>query len=92
MGAVIPNVLQPGAFVWFKKTQVCHTGAPNEGTNCAWRTDNEAVGRTRAFLTMWCSSRRLVCRERPEPDLRVNDISQIHWSQHFLTTQFPSCR
>ncbi|GFU71812.1 hypothetical protein TNCV_4487971 [Trichonephila clavipes] len=24
---------------------------------------------------------------RPEPSPRVNDISQIQWSQHFLTTQ-----
>ncbi|GFX44167.1 hypothetical protein TNCV_4119631 [Trichonephila clavipes] len=32
-------------------------------------------------------SRRLVCRGRREPGLRVNDISRIHWSQHLLTTQ-----
>ncbi|GFW40703.1 hypothetical protein TNCV_4527921 [Trichonephila clavipes] len=41
--------------------------------------------------------------EHPEPDLRINDISRIHWSQHnqsglidelltYLTTQLPSCR
>ncbi|GFX70203.1 uncharacterized protein TNCV_4616411 [Trichonephila clavipes] len=35
---------------------------------------------------MWRSSQRLVCRGRPEPGLRVNDISRIHWSQHLLTT------
>ncbi|GFW81611.1 hypothetical protein TNCV_2882881 [Trichonephila clavipes] len=33
------------------------------------------------------SSRRLVCRGRPQPGLHVNDTSWIHWSQHILTTQ-----
>ncbi|GFS97359.1 hypothetical protein TNCV_1825061 [Trichonephila clavipes] len=32
-------------------------------------------------------SRRLVCRRRLQPGLRVNDISRIHRSQHLLTTQ-----
>ncbi|GFU84275.1 uncharacterized protein TNCV_2161761 [Trichonephila clavipes] len=63
------------------------TGAPSESATCAWITADEAVGCTRAFLTMWRSSRRLVCLRRPEPGLRVNDISRIHWSQHLLTTQ-----
>ncbi|GFX87372.1 uncharacterized protein TNCV_3369421 [Trichonephila clavipes] len=63
------------------------TGAPNEGSTCGWMAADEAVGRTLAFLTMWRSSRRLFCRGRPEPGLRVNDISRIHWSQHLLTTQ-----
>ncbi|GFU15730.1 uncharacterized protein TNCV_2367081 [Trichonephila clavipes] len=63
------------------------TGAPNEGATCALKAADEAVGCTRAFLTMWQSSPRLVCRGRPEPGLRVNDISRIHWSQHLLTTQ-----
>ncbi|GFV89098.1 uncharacterized protein TNCV_4912971 [Trichonephila clavipes] len=54
------------------------TGAPHEGATCAWIAANEAVGCKRAFLTMWRSSRRLVCRGHPEPGLRVNDISQIH--------------
>ncbi|GFS86273.1 uncharacterized protein TNCV_597371 [Trichonephila clavipes] len=63
------------------------TGAPNEGATCAWMTADEAVGCARAFRTMWRSSRRLVCRERPEPGLRVNDIPRIYWSQHLLTTQ-----
>ncbi|GFU75152.1 uncharacterized protein TNCV_2055951 [Trichonephila clavipes] len=63
------------------------TGAPNENATCAWMPTDEAVGCTRAFLTMWRSSRRLVCRQRPEPGLRVNNISRIHWSQHLLTTQ-----
>ncbi|GFU51012.1 uncharacterized protein TNCV_4462041 [Trichonephila clavipes] len=63
------------------------TGAPSEGATCAWMAADEAVGCTRAFLTMWWSSRRFYCRGRPEPSLRVNDISQIHWSQHLLTTQ-----
>ncbi|GFV90016.1 uncharacterized protein TNCV_4643561 [Trichonephila clavipes] len=63
------------------------TWTPAEGATCAWMTADEAVGCTRAFLTMWWSSRRLVCRWRPEPGLRINDISRIHWSQHLLTTQ-----
>ncbi|GFS57031.1 uncharacterized protein TNCV_4238221 [Trichonephila clavipes] len=62
------------------------TGVPNEGATCAWMAADEAVGYTRTFLTMWRSSRRLVCRGRPEPGFRVNDISRIHWSQ-LLTTQ-----
>ncbi|GFW76390.1 uncharacterized protein TNCV_1581691 [Trichonephila clavipes] len=56
------------------------TGAPNERATYAWMAADEAVGCTRAFLTMWRSSRRLVCRGCSEPDLRVNDISRIHWS------------
>ncbi|GFW59670.1 uncharacterized protein TNCV_2756781 [Trichonephila clavipes] len=61
-------------------------GAPSE---CAsvWMAVDEAVDCTRAFLTMLRSSRQLVCRGHPEPGLRVNDISRIHWSQHLLTTQ-----
>ncbi|GFX59797.1 uncharacterized protein TNCV_1778361 [Trichonephila clavipes] len=62
------------------------TGAPYEGATCAWMVTDEAVGCTRAFLTMWRSSQRLICRGRPEPGLRVNYISRIHWFQH-LTTQ-----
>ncbi|GFY18775.1 uncharacterized protein TNCV_2399951 [Trichonephila clavipes] len=63
------------------------TGAHSEGATCAWRAVDEAVDCTRAFLTMWRSSRRLVCRGHPEPDLHVNDISQIHWSYYLLTKQ-----
>ncbi|GFU05268.1 uncharacterized protein TNCV_575641 [Trichonephila clavipes] len=63
------------------------TGAPNEGANCAWMVTDGAVGCTRVFLTLWWSSQRLVCRRCPDPGLRVNDISQIHWSQHLLTSQ-----
>ncbi|GFW90091.1 uncharacterized protein TNCV_3485431 [Trichonephila clavipes] len=63
------------------------TGAISKGATCAWMVADEIVGCTRAFLTMWRSSRRLVCGGRPEPGLRVNDISRIHWSQHLLTTQ-----
>ncbi|GFU78617.1 uncharacterized protein TNCV_2302281 [Trichonephila clavipes] len=63
------------------------TGAPNEGATCAWMAADEAVDCTRAFLTMWRSSRRLVCRGRPEPGPRVSDISRIHWSPNLLTTQ-----
>ncbi|GFU71761.1 uncharacterized protein TNCV_130651 [Trichonephila clavipes] len=61
------------------------TGPPNDGAICAWMAADEAVGCTRAFLTMWRSCRRLVCRRHPEPSLCVNDISRIHWSQHLLT-------
>ncbi|GFX17454.1 uncharacterized protein TNCV_1494681 [Trichonephila clavipes] len=60
------------------------TGAPSEGAICAWMAANEAVGCMRAFLKMWLSSRRLVCRGRLEPGLHVNDISR---SQHLITTQ-----
>ncbi|GFU00195.1 uncharacterized protein TNCV_801741 [Trichonephila clavipes] len=60
---------------------------PSEGATCAWMATDEADDCTRAFHTMWRSSRRLVCRERPEPGLRVNDISRIHWSQQLLTKQ-----
>ncbi|PRD29275.1 UNVERIFIED_CONTAM: hypothetical protein NCL1_29899 [Trichonephila clavipes] len=63
------------------------TRFPSEGATCAWIAVDEAVGCTCTFLTMWRSSRLLVYRGRPEPDLRINDISLIHWSQHLLTTQ-----
>ncbi|GFW87086.1 uncharacterized protein TNCV_1923121 [Trichonephila clavipes] len=63
------------------------TGASKEVALCAWMVADEAVGCTRAFLTMWRSSRRLICRRRPESGLRANYISRIHWSQHLLTTQ-----
>ncbi|GFT76027.1 uncharacterized protein TNCV_1255351 [Trichonephila clavipes] len=63
------------------------TETPNEGSTCAWMAANEAVGCTRAFLTMCRSSHRLVCRERSETGHRVNDIFRIHWSQHLFTTQ-----
>ncbi|GFV73520.1 uncharacterized protein TNCV_1775481 [Trichonephila clavipes] len=63
------------------------TGALCEGATCDWMVADEAVGCTRAFLTMWRSSRRLVYLRRPERGLRVNDISRIHGSQHLLTTQ-----
>ncbi|GFU01209.1 uncharacterized protein TNCV_4927941 [Trichonephila clavipes] len=63
------------------------TGAPNEGATCAWIAADEAIGCTLAFLRMWQSSRQLVYRGLPEPGLRANDISRIHWSQHLLTTQ-----
>ncbi|GFX78863.1 uncharacterized protein TNCV_4158331 [Trichonephila clavipes] len=54
------------------------TWAPNEGATCKWMADDEASRCTIAFLTMWRSSRRLVCLGRPEPGLRVNDISRNH--------------
>ncbi|GFU80772.1 hypothetical protein TNCV_514991 [Trichonephila clavipes] len=38
------------------------TGAPNEGATCVWMAAYEAVGCMRIFLTMWRSSRRLVCQ------------------------------
>ncbi|GFX69660.1 uncharacterized protein TNCV_1770291 [Trichonephila clavipes] len=82
MGVAIPNVLQPGTFVWFEKTQ----GSLMKVLPVLIATD-EAVGCMCAFLTMWWSSQRLVCRERPDPGLRVNDIARILWSQQLLTTQ-----
>ncbi|GFU70405.1 uncharacterized protein TNCV_4216821 [Trichonephila clavipes] len=57
-----------------------------EGATIAWMTADEAVVCTRVFLMMWWSSRQLVCQGHPDPG-RVNDISRIHWSQYFLTTQ-----
>ncbi|GFX00634.1 uncharacterized protein TNCV_2236411 [Trichonephila clavipes] len=51
------------------------TRAPTEDATCAWMAAEELVGCTRAFLSMWWSSRRLVYRGRPEPGLRVNDFS-----------------
>ncbi|GFV21075.1 e3 ubiquitin-protein ligase RNF13 [Trichonephila clavipes] len=57
MGTAIPNVL-PGAFVWFEKTQ----GPLMKVLPVPGWTADEAVGCTRAFLTMWWSSQRLVCR------------------------------
>ncbi|GFS54875.1 uncharacterized protein TNCV_3576051 [Trichonephila clavipes] len=33
------------------------TGAPNEDATCAWIAADEAVGCTRAFLTIWWSFR-----------------------------------
>ncbi|GFY02999.1 uncharacterized protein TNCV_980041 [Trichonephila clavipes] len=63
------------------------TRAPNEGATYAWMTADKVVGCTRAFLTMWWSSRQLVCRKGPKPGFRVNEISRIHWSQHLLTIQ-----
>ncbi|GFV39022.1 uncharacterized protein TNCV_965881 [Trichonephila clavipes] len=63
------------------------TEAPSEGATSDWMATGESVGCTHAFLTIWQSLQRLACRERLEPDLRVNDISQIHLSQHLLTTQ-----
>ncbi|GFX28336.1 uncharacterized protein TNCV_596491 [Trichonephila clavipes] len=38
-----------------------NTWAPSEGSTCAWMAVYEAVGCTRAFLTMWRSSRQMVC-------------------------------
>ncbi|GFX08250.1 uncharacterized protein TNCV_3267401 [Trichonephila clavipes] len=63
------------------------TGAPSEGATCSRMAADEAVGFTSAFLTMWRSSQRLVCRGHPEPGRRVNDISRIHWSHNLVPTQ-----
>ncbi|GFS87720.1 hypothetical protein TNCV_4213541 [Trichonephila clavipes] len=82
MGAVTPNVLQPGAFVWSDKTQrPLMKVLPVPG----WRPMKQFAAC--AFLAMWRASRRLVCRVSSEPVLRVNDIYLIHWSQHLITTQ-----
>ncbi|GFX13430.1 HTH_Tnp_Tc3_2 domain-containing protein [Trichonephila clavipes] len=55
------------------------TGVPNEGATCARMAADDAVGCTRAFLTMLWTSRRLDCQGHPGGGLRVNDISRIHW-------------
>ncbi|GFW97965.1 uncharacterized protein TNCV_2600041 [Trichonephila clavipes] len=62
-------------------------GAPSECAACAGMSDEETVGCSRAFLTMWWSFQRVVCGERPELGLRINDISRVHWLQNLLTTQ-----
>ncbi|GFV27545.1 uncharacterized protein TNCV_2596411 [Trichonephila clavipes] len=80
MGAPILDALQPGAFVWFEETQeplMKVLAVPGR----------RPMKQSRAFITMWWSPRRLVCRGHPAPGLRVNDISRIYWSQHLLTTQ-----
>ncbi|GFT23136.1 uncharacterized protein TNCV_1858661 [Trichonephila clavipes] len=61
--------------------------ASSEGATSAWMVADDAFGFTRAFLTMWRTSRRLVCGGRPEPGLHANDISRIHWSLYLLTKQ-----
>ncbi|GFT79344.1 hypothetical protein TNCV_3275701 [Trichonephila clavipes] len=48
MSATIPDVLQPGAFVWFESTQP----PSSEGGTCTWIAADEAIGCTRAFLKM----------------------------------------
>ncbi|GFV82039.1 uncharacterized protein TNCV_3152371 [Trichonephila clavipes] len=63
------------------------TGAPSEGSTFTWIATDDAVSCTRAFRTMWRCFQRLVNRGCPEPDLRVNDIYLIHWSQYLHTTQ-----
>ncbi|GFS95898.1 hypothetical protein TNCV_2259541 [Trichonephila clavipes] len=75
MDAAIPNVLQSVTFIWIKKTQ----GFPSEGVSCAWMAAEEAIGSTRAFLTMWRSFYTTsVVRGCPDTGLRVNDISRSH--------------
>ncbi|GFV08395.1 uncharacterized protein TNCV_328291 [Trichonephila clavipes] len=79
----IPNILQPGTFVWFEKTQrPLLKVLPVPG----WRPMKQLAVRVHflrcgGFLDD-------VSRVRPElgPE-RVNDISWIQWSQHFLTKQ-----
>ncbi|GFW51668.1 uncharacterized protein TNCV_1186001 [Trichonephila clavipes] len=66
------------------------TGALSEGATCAWMATDEAVGCARAFITMWLSSRKLVCRWCVEAGLHVNDISRTHWSQHLLQSEQPN--
>ncbi|GFW70710.1 uncharacterized protein TNCV_2922651 [Trichonephila clavipes] len=50
------------------------TRTPSEGASYASMAADETFGCTRAFFTMWRSSRRLVCRGHPELGLGVNDI------------------
>ncbi|GFX52160.1 uncharacterized protein TNCV_548191 [Trichonephila clavipes] len=41
------------------------TGAQSNGATCSWMAADEAVIYTHVFLSMWWSSRRLICRGRP---------------------------
>ncbi|GFW86356.1 hypothetical protein TNCV_4331401 [Trichonephila clavipes] len=61
--------------------------APSEGATYASMTSDEAICCTRALLTRWRFSRRLVCRQRHEPGIRVKDITRIHWPQHRNNTR-----
>ncbi|GFY07337.1 hypothetical protein TNCV_5085231 [Trichonephila clavipes] len=45
-----------------------NTGAPSEGATCAWMAADEAVGCTRAFLTMW--------RWKDQPDTTGSPIDR----------------
>ncbi|GFX12006.1 uncharacterized protein TNCV_2997901 [Trichonephila clavipes] len=58
------------------------TGNPSDDATCAWMAADEAVGCTRVFLTMWWSSRRLVCRGRPEPGLHEIDSTTCMVSKY----------
>ncbi|GFW88117.1 hypothetical protein TNCV_217891 [Trichonephila clavipes] len=63
------------------------TRARSDGVACAWTAVNEAVGSTRECCLMRCSSRRLVCLERPEPGRLANIVSFLYWFQHLLTVK-----
>ncbi|GFV81947.1 uncharacterized protein TNCV_3151451 [Trichonephila clavipes] len=67
------------------------TGTIGVDTNCVWMSSDEAIGYTRAFLTIWGLldnwSVEKVLSLVFVTKLRVNDNSRIHWSQHLLTTQ-----
>ncbi|GFW74122.1 hypothetical protein TNCV_4176671 [Trichonephila clavipes] len=63
-------------------TQLAVPNDPSGGATCAWMAADEVVGCTRAFLTMWRSSRRLVCRGLPEPGLRVNSDPLVRTPPH----------
>ncbi|GFU97876.1 uncharacterized protein TNCV_1103841 [Trichonephila clavipes] len=52
MGTAISNVLQPGTFVWFEKTQGLLMKVLPMDSDERMAVD-EAFGCTRAFLTMW---------------------------------------
>ncbi|GFY02739.1 uncharacterized protein TNCV_3506191 [Trichonephila clavipes] len=57
-------------------------GAPSEGATYAWMAADEAVGCTCAFLMMWRSSCRLVCRGRSEPSLQGCGSRVVKVSDH----------
>ncbi|GFX76344.1 hypothetical protein TNCV_593071 [Trichonephila clavipes] len=81
MGAAIPKC--PSAFAWLEKTQrPLMKVLPVPGR---WLMKQLAV--RVHFFTMWRFSQRLVRRGRPDPGLRGNDISRIHWSQQLIITQ-----
>ncbi|GFV25291.1 uncharacterized protein TNCV_4642521 [Trichonephila clavipes] len=88
MAAAIPNVLQLGVFVRFEKTQEpLMKVLPVPG----WRPMKQLAVRVHylrcgGLLNDWSVEDGLR-GGGPELGLRVNDISQIHWSQYLLTMQ-----
>ncbi|GFV29158.1 hypothetical protein TNCV_4601901 [Trichonephila clavipes] len=64
-------------------------GSPNTNTIVITTEIESGIVTKDDLVQFGCSSvsSYAVCRGCPEPGLRVNDISRIHWSQHLLTTE-----